>query len=101
MRLILVLFILLPLLAFANTCVMKSTFIPASNMASFVNQYVDAVTPDNSLVNLITSPTGENALAYAKTIMPFIIPIFAFAVIATIFMIVACIQICCVGCCHS
>jgi hypothetical protein len=33
--------------------------------------------------------------------MPFIIPIFAFAVIATIFMIVACIQICCVGCCNS
>ena len=95
------LLLLLPLLTTSTSCPMKSTYIPASSMSSFVNQYVDAVTPDNSLVDLITNPTPENALAYSKTIMPIVIPIFAFAVIATIFMIVACVQICCVGCCAS
>lgn len=98
----LILLSLLPFIALStNTCSMKSTYIPSSNMASFVSRYIDSVTPDNSLVELITNPSGQSALAYSKTLMPIIIPIFAFAVIATIFMIVACVQMCCVGCCNS
>lgn len=84
-----------------TTCTMRSTYIPESNMAGFVSRYVDAVTPDDALVNLITNPSADTAIAYSKTLMPIVIPIFAFAVIAIIFMMVACIQICCVGCCNS
>lgn len=84
-----------------NDCTIKSTYISPSSMSKFIAKYIDSITPDDALVNLIVTPSNENIINYSKTLMPFVIPIFAFAVIATLFMIVACFQICCVGCCNS
>ena len=88
-------------LVISSNCDMKPTFIPSSSMSNFVTKYVNSVVPSNKLTALILDPSSSNLLEYSKSLMPIIIPIFAFAVIACIFCVVACIQICCVGCCNS
>lgn len=97
----LLVFLVAPSLVFGQSCTTKATFIPTSDMSAFINRYIDSVVPSNTLATLIVNPNMDSLLTYSKSLMPIIIPIFAFAAIACIFCMVACIQICCVGCFQS